>query len=108
MGRGLLRRGHVPDLPRLCRFRGLSVSEGGDRLRVKAVERADQLPPEHLQAMQAAPFLTPQVEVERRPVRVRIARILAEDVEMRFPRMAVVPRAERGRQRPVEGILPRE
>ena len=72
--------------------------------RMEPVERAHQLPPEHLQGMQAAPFGTAKIEVERPPVRVRIARMLAEHVELRFPRRAAMFDADGVGQRGVEGV----
>ena len=56
---------------------GFAICEGDHRLRMQAVKRADELPPEHFEAMQAAPFLTAKVEVEGAPLGVRVRDLVA-------------------------------
>ena len=81
-----------------------ALCEGEHRLRMEAVEGADQLSSEHFEAMQAAPFLAAKVEIEGAPMRVRIAGMAAEDVELLLPFGPAVSGADRVRQRPVEGV----
>lgn len=67
---------------------------------------ADELPPEHFEAVQPAAFLAAKIEVEGVPKRVRVAGVVAEDVELRLPFAAAILRPNRIRKRPVEGIAP--
>ena len=62
-----------------------SVGEGENRVRVEAVNRADQLAPKHLQAVEAPPLLAAKIEVEGPPVRVGVAAVVAEKVEILLP-----------------------
>ena len=73
---------------------------------MEAVEGADQLSSEHFEAMQAAPFLAAKVEIEGAPMRVRIAGMAAEDVELLLPFGPAVSGADRVRQRPVKSVAP--
>lgn len=75
---------------------------------MEATECADELPAEHLQAVKASALLATEVEVEGVPVRVRVAGIMAEDVEMGFPFVAAVPGANGVGQRPVESVALRD
>src|SRR5690348_10755658 len=83
----------------------LPVGEGEDGVRMKTVEGADQLPPEHFEAVEGAALLAAEVEAERAPRRVRVARILGEAVEVRLPFGAAVFRAHRIGQRRVDGVV---
>jgi hypothetical protein len=83
-----------------------AIREGEHRLRMEAVEGADQLSSEHFKAMQAAPFLAAKVEIEGAPMRVRIAGMAAEDVELLLPFGPAVSGADRVRQRPIESVAP--
>src|SRR3954447_10084168 len=71
---------------------------------METANRANQLSPEHLEAMQSAALLAAEIEVERDPRRVGTARIAAEDVEILFPLGVAVFPADRLGQRPVEGV----
>jgi len=71
---------------------------------MQAVKRANELPPEHFEAMQAAPFLTAKVEVEGAPLGVRVPGPVPHGVEIRFPFGPAISRANRVRQRPVKGV----
>src|SRR3954447_9057984 len=71
---------------------------------MKAVERADQLPSEGVNAMQAPPFRAAQVEAEGLPVGVGVARVSAKRGKLLFPFEPAVLPANGGGQRPVEGI----
>src|SRR5215208_2586910 len=82
------------------------MGEGQHRVRVKPVERADQLPPEHLEAMQAVSLCAAKVETVGAPVRVGIAGIAANDVEARIPFRTTKFGSHRLRQRRVEGAVP--
>ena len=54
-------------------------------MRVDSVEGANQLTPEHFEAMQPAAFLTAKIEVEGAPISIRVPAVLAKHVEVRFP-----------------------
>jgi len=73
----------------------LPVGEGEHCVRVKAVERADQLATEQFEAVKRVALLATEVEAEGAPVRVRVARILGEAVEVRLPFGAAVFGAHR-------------
>ena len=81
---------------------GFAIREGEHRLRMQAVERANELPPEHFEAMQAAPFFTAKVEVEGAPAASGSAAPTPEGVEILFPFGPAVSRANRVGQRPVK------
>ena len=71
---------------------------------MEAVESANQLPSEYFEAVQSAPFLAAKIEVEGVPMRVRIAGVMPEDVEIRVPFSATVADSNGAGQRPVEGV----
>jgi len=73
---------------------------------MESVERAYQLPSEDFEAVQRAPFRTAKIEVERGPMRVGVATIFAEDVEILLPLGAAVLGSNRLRQRPGKGVAP--
>jgi len=72
---------------------------------MKAVEGADQLPPENIEAMERVALLAAQVEAEGTPVRVRVAAVAAEDIEIRLPFGPAISRSNRTGQRRVEGVV---
>lgn len=74
---------------------------------MEAAERADELPPEDFEAMKALTSFAAQVEVERLPARVGIARIMAERFELRFPFGAAEAEFHRARQRSVQSGVAR-
>src|SRR5205085_1013492 len=65
----------------------------------------DQLAPEYVQAVKGKTFPTAKVEPEFAPVRVGLARILAQAVEVRLPFGAAVSGADGFRQSGVEGVV---
>ena len=83
---------------------GPSVGEGEHGVRVEAVERADELAPEHLEAVEAPPLLAAKVEIEGAPMRVGIAAVVTEKVEILVPAGAGEPRSDRLGQRPVQSV----
>src|SRR5205085_1094180 len=89
----------------LCRARDFRVGEGEHSLRMQPVECADQLAPEYVQAVKGKTFPTAKVEPEFAPVRVGLARILAQAVEVRLPFGAAVSGADGFRQSGVEGVV---
>src|SRR6476469_6237109 len=82
------------------------VGEREHRLRMEAADCADELPPEHFEAMEAPALLAAKVEVEDAPGRVGFAAVVAEKVEILFPAVPGELCADRLRQRPVQGVAP--
>ena len=80
------------------------MREGRHRLRMEAVEGANQLTTEQFEAMEAPAFVAAKVEVEGAPIGVGVARILPQDVEMLFPFGSAISHANRIGQSPVKGI----
>ena len=74
------------------------------RSRVKALDRADQLPAKDLEAVQAVSLLAAKVETEILPEGVRIAAMVTKHVEVQFPLVPAVLVAKRVGQSPVEGV----
>ena len=80
------------------------MREDRHRLRMEAVEGANQLSSEYLEAVQSASFGTSKVEIEGAPVRVWIRSILPQNVELRLPAGSTVFPADWVGKRPVERI----
>ena len=74
---------------------------------METVEGAYELAPERFEAVECVALIAAKVEVEGPPVRVGVAAVVAEDIEIRFPLDPPISRPNRVRQRPVEGIAPR-
>lgn len=72
---------------------------------MKAVERADQLPSEHFEAVERAALLAAEVEAGGTPMRMGIARVLPKDFEVGFPFGTTVVGADWLRQRRVECVV---
>ena len=83
-----------------------SIREGEHSIGVEPVERADELPAERLEAVQPAAFRAAEVEAEGVPMRVRVAGVVAEEVEMRLPLGPAVFGPDLLRKRPMEGVAP--
>src|SRR3982751_5487332 len=86
-------------------LRDFPVSEGERGLRVQAVERADQLAAEDIEAMERAAFAATAVEPKAAPKSVSVPLEPAEAVEVRLPLSAAVAGAYCLRQRGVERIV---
>lgn len=84
------------------------VSEGERGLRVHTVQRAEQLAPEQLCAMQPASLVAGEIQPEGAPLCIGVAGSLAEDLELRFPFVATVTRAHRIGQRGIKGVALRD
>src|SRR6478672_7406384 len=85
-------------------LRDFVIGKGQRGLRMEAVQRAHQLPPEHLEAMERTALAAANVEAEPAPIRIRVARIVAQHVEMCVPFGAAVVGPNRLRQRRVERV----
>src|SRR6478672_7669574 len=86
-------------------LRDFPLGEGQHGFGVQPVERADQLAPEHVEAVQGTAFVAATVEPEAAPIGVRAAHILAEALELRLPFGAAVFGADCFRKRRIESVV---